>query len=64
VRMRAIAGKNLPPVDAGAGVGVWSWLFRVVCCLLLGCMTCALVQVVTDPLVPGIGGRPPTGRLR
>jgi len=39
VRMRAIAGKNLPPVDAGEGVGAWSRLFRVVCCLLLGCMT-------------------------
>jgi hypothetical protein len=63
VRMVAIAGKNLPPVDAGEGVGACVRVFTVVCCLLLGCMTGGLVRVVTDPLVRGIGGLPPRGRL-
>jgi hypothetical protein len=42
VKKVAIAGKNLPPVDAGEGVGVcirWWFMCLVVCCLFVGCMT-------------------------
>jgi hypothetical protein len=60
VRKVAIAGKNLPPSDAGEGVGVCVRVFRVVCCLFVGCMSDVLVRVVTRPLVGGKGGRPPT----
>jgi hypothetical protein len=63
VRMRAIAGKNLPPVDAGEGVGACVRVFTVVCCPLLGCMTGGLVQAERHRLGGGIGGLPPRGRL-
>jgi len=61
VRMRAISGKNLPPVDAGEGVGVCSRLFIAVCCLCVGCTSGALVRVGCRPLVRDTNGQPPTG---
>jgi hypothetical protein len=65
VRKVAIAGKNLPPVDAGEGVGVclcWLFMCLVVCCLFVGCTSGVLVRVVTRPPGVGTGGRLPKDR--
>jgi hypothetical protein len=65
VRKGAIAGKNLPPVDAGEGVGVcirWFFMCLVVCFLVFGCMIGVLGPVAMHHLGRGIGGLPPRGR--